>query len=200
MKYQFELIDHKTIFAEFFTVDSYRLRHESFRGGWLAPVERVRIEGLNAVSVLLYDAGRDCVALVEQFRIGAMESGEGAWLLETVGGYREPDEAAEDVARREVREEAGCDVLGLVSICEFYVSPGISSERISLFCARVNASGLGAVHGLADEGEETRVVVMSADEAVRALYGRINSTSAIIALQWFAMHRNHLKHRWAGGP
>lgn len=196
MKYQLDLIDQETIFSEFFMVNSYRLRHESFRGGWLAPISRMRIEGLNAVSVLLYDPGRDCIALVEQFRIGAIEAEDGAWLLETVGGYRERDEVAADVARREVHEEAGCEVLDLVPICEFYVSPGISSERISLFCAKINASELGEVHGLAEEGEETRVVVMSADEAVSALYGRVNSTCAIITLQWFAAHRNDLKNRW----
>ena len=200
MKKVFELIDQKTIFKNFLTVSSYRLKHESYRGGWLAPIERVRIEGLNAVSVLLYDAHKDCVAWVEQFRIGAIESESGAWMLETVGGYRAPNEDAEAVARREVQEEAGCEVLDLVPICEFYVSPGISSERISLFCARVDASRLEGIHGLQEEGEETRVVVMSADEALGALYGRINSTSAIVALQWFAAHREELHGRWRAQP
>ena len=81
-------------------------------------------------------------------------------------------------------------------ICEFYGSPGMSSERISLFCARVDASSLDGIHGLREEGEETRVVLMTADQALHALYGRINSTSAIIALQWFAAHRRELHNRW----
>ncbi len=198
MKYNFDIIDNKTVFQDFFKINKYRLRHESFRGGWLAPVERLRVEGLSAVSVLLYDIHRDCVALVEQFRIGAIEAGAGAWLLETVGGYQAPDEAAEDVVRREVREEAGCDVLDLEPICEFYVSPGISCERIALFCARVDTSQLGAIHGLADEGEETRVVILPADEALGELYQRANSTSVIIALQWFGAHRDELRDRWEG--
>lgn len=200
MKNKFQIIEKNKIFSNFLTVNSYRLKHESYRGGWLAPIERVRIEGLNAVSVLLYDAHKDCIAWVEQFRIGAIESESGAWMLETVGGYRAPNEDAEAVARREVQEEAGCEVFDLVPICEFYVSPGISSERTSLFCARVDASRLEGIHGLEEEGEETRVVVMSVDEALSALYGRINSTSAIIALQWFAAHRGELHHRWKARP
>jgi ADP-ribose pyrophosphatase len=53
------------------------------------------------------------------------------------------------------------------------------------------------VHGLKHEGEDIRVVVMDADQALAELYGgRANSTSIIIALQWFQLNREQLRQRW----
>ncbi|MFM1892520.1 MAG: hypothetical protein RLZ44_1597 [Pseudomonadota bacterium] len=198
MKKVTELIESKNLYSGFLKLDGYRLRHASYRGGWCPEIRRERLEGLSAVSVLPYDPRRDAVVLIEQFRVGAMEAGDGAWLLETIGGYRAPGEAPEEVARREALEEANCTLLELLPICEFYVSPGVSSERIALYCARVDATGLGGVHGLAHEGEEIRVEVLAADQAVGELYRRINSTSALVALQWFALQREQLRRRWGG--
>jgi ADP-ribose pyrophosphatase len=78
------------------------------------------------------------------------------------------------------------------------VSPGISVDRIHLFCGLVDASHAGGVHGLDHEGEDIRVLVMDADQAIGELYdGRMNSTSVIIALQWLTLRRDELRQRWA---
>ena len=200
MKKAFEIIAAEPLYRGFLQLKRYRLRHTSFHGGWCPEVVRERIEGLNAVSVLLYDPERDQVVMVEQFRVGAMEDPAGPWVLETVGGYRPPGESPESVARREALEEADCRLLALEPICRFYTSPGLSSEQIQLYCARVDASRAGGVHGLPEEGEEVRVVVLSAEQAIAALYGRINSTSSLISVQWFAAHRQALRQRWLGAP
>jgi ADP-ribose pyrophosphatase len=198
MKKIAQIQEKKRVYSGFLKLDEYRLQHASYRGDWCPEIRRERLEGLSAVSVLPYDPRRDCVVLIEQFRIGALEAGEGAWLLETIGGYRAPGEAAEEVARREALEEADCALLELLPICEFYVSPGVSSERIALYCARVDADGLGGIHGLPHEGEEIRVEVLPAEQAIGELYRRVNSTSALIALQWFALQREQLRRRWGG--
>jgi ADP-ribose pyrophosphatase len=89
----------------------------------------------------------------------------------------------------------------LEPICTFLVSPGISVDRIHLFCGQVDASGAGGVHGLDHEGEDIRVLVMTADQAIGELYGgRMNSTSVVIALQWLALRRDELRHRWLAKP
>ena len=149
---------------------------------------------MGAASVLLYDPWRDRVALLEQFRIGAYEAGEGAWLLETVGGHIGAGETPDEVARRESLEEAEAEVKELIHICDFWVSPGLSDERISLYCGLVDCEGLGGIHGLDEEDEDIRVCVMPAEEAIGELYGgRADSTSIIIALQWLAMNRERLQ-------
>jgi ADP-ribose pyrophosphatase len=188
-----EILDAQETRVGFLRIKSLRLRHGLFQGGMGPELRRDRLEGLGAASVLLYDPALDQVVLLEQFRIGALEAGSGAWLLETVGGHIGPGELAPEVARRESMEEAGAQLLELIPICRFYVSPGLSDEVISLFCGLVDASLLGGVHGLDDEGEDIRVLVMDARAAIGELYhGRANSTSVIIALQWLAMHRQRL--------
>lgn len=189
-----EVLSRERVFDGFLKLDRYRLRHALFRGGMSAELVRERLERLRAASVLLYDPHEDVVVLVEQFRIGALELGRGAWLLETVGGYVEEGESPEAVARREALEEAGTEVRELIPISELWVSPGTSMERISLFAGLVSTRGAGGVHGLDHEGEDIRAVVLGADQALAELHGgRADSTSIIIALQWLAMNRERLR-------
>ena len=197
MKKQFELVSSKRMHDGFLKVDSHRIKHESYRGGWCPEIVRERLEGLRAVSTLLYDPERDRVVMVEQFRVGTMDTLDQPWILETIGGYRAEQEVAEDVARRESMEEANMALLELEHVGDFYVSPGVSSEQISLYCAKVDSSNAGGIYGLDHEGEEIKVVVLSLDEAINELFKRINSTSALITVQWLAANRERLKSKWS---
>jgi hypothetical protein len=63
-----------------------------------------------------------------------------------------------------------------------------------LFCARIDASQAAGVHGAADEGEETRVLVLDAVHAIAGIgAGRLDTMPVIIALQWLALHRQRLR-------
>lgn len=197
MKYHYEIIESQAVYRGFLKLNRYRLRHELFQGGESESLVRERLEGLRAASVLLYDPRLDQVVLVEQFRIGALGCEPYPWVLETVGGYVPDGEADESVARREAMEEANCTIGRIEQICEFMVSPGISVDRIVLFCGEVDSARAAGVHGLDHEGEDIRVAVMATDDAIGELYrGRANSTSILIALQWLAMNRNALRERW----
>jgi ADP-ribose pyrophosphatase len=202
MKFKYEILESQPVYNGFLKLNRYRLQHELYLGGVSDTLVRERLEGLRAASVLLYDPKLDQVVLVEQFRIGAVEQEPQPWVLETVGGFVPDHEADEAVARREALEEANCTVNRIERICEFMVSPGISVDRIALFCGEVDSSKATGVHGLDHEGEDIRVVVMMADDAIGELYtGRANSTSILIALQWLAMNREALRERWLGeGP
>ncbi len=197
MDYELNIIDKEILTDGFLPVARYRLRHSLFAGGNSGELVRERVEGYQAASLLPYDPVRDEVVLVEQFRIGALEDAAGAWILEVVGGIIEGSDRPEQVARRESMEEAGCRVDELIPICQFMVSPGTSSERIHLFCGRVDSSKAEGIHGLEHEGEDIRVVAMPAGEAIQDIStGRINSTASIIALQWLALNRDDLRRRW----
>lgn len=197
MKYQFEILDQATAHDGFLGLNRYKLRHECFAGGMGPIIERERVEGYEASSVLLFDPIRDEVVMIEQFRIGAVAHLDNPWLLEVIGGLIEEGQTPEQVARREAVEEAGCEIGKLEFICEFMVSPGFSTEIIHLFCGEVDAANAGGIHGLAEEGEDIRVDVLPAEEAISELYsGRINSTSAIVAMQWFAMNRKRIRKQW----
>jgi len=197
MKYEYEILDKEQRYTGFLKLSHYRLRHQLFAGGWSQELVRERIEPLRASSVLLYDPQQDEIVLIEQFRIGALESEDHPWLLEIIGGHIGAEELPEEVARRESLEEAGCEVLDLEFICEFLVTPGTSGERNYLYCARVNASQAGGIHGIKDEGEDIRVEKMKFADAIAEIYGgRISSTTGIIALQWLALNREQLQQKW----
>jgi ADP-ribose pyrophosphatase len=200
MDFRIEVIDNKRCFSGFLKLVRYRLRHSLFAGGWSPPLARERVEGLRAAVVLLYDPERDRLVLVEQFRIGALEEGRGAWLLEPVGGVVADGQDPAQVVMREAMEEAGCEVLALESVGTYYAAPGISDERIALYCGRVDAAAAGGIHGLADEGEDTRVLVLDAAQAAIELFsGKIKAASAIIAIQWLVANRERLRVAWCGG-
>lgn len=198
MKKRFEILEQHTAYDGFLKLERFLLRHESFHGGWCEPIVREQIAGLGAASVLPYDPLRDEVVLIEEFRTGALGDPDSPWLLEVVSGYREPGESHEAVIRREAMEEAGISLGRLEQVGGFYVSPGISTERLELFCAQVDSSTAGGIHGVAEEGEEIRVVVMPALQAIAELFRRIDSTGPIILMQWFAANRARLRRDWAG--
>ncbi|MDP1932830.1 MAG: NUDIX domain-containing protein [Gammaproteobacteria bacterium] len=185
----------------FFAIDKIRLRHRLFAGGWSRDFERELFVRGPAAGALLYDPVLDRVVLVEQFRIGAMESaqrdGKSPWLLEIVAGIIDLGESPEELARREAEEEAGCVISAMVPIAQYYSSPGGSSELVSLFCGRVDASSAGGIHGVEEENEDIRVVVLSSDEAWQAMLdGRMNNAMTIIAMQWLAINKQALRQRW----
>jgi ADP-ribose pyrophosphatase len=197
MQHQYELIETEPVYRGFLKLNRYRLQHDLYLGGKSEVLIRERLEQLRAVSVLLYDPQLDQVVLVEQFRIGAVGKESVPWVLETVGGFSPEGQSDESVARREALEEANCAIQRIEPICEFMVSPGISVDRISLYCAEVDASHAEGVHGLDHEGEDIRVVVMDTEAALAELYtGRANSTSIIIALQWLSINRQRIRAQW----
>lgn len=195
---QIDLLEKETPYRGYFQIDRYRLRHRKFDGGWTEPLTREIFERGHAAAVLPYDPQRDAVVLIEQFRTGALAAGLAPWLIEVVAGIIEPGEAPDDVVRREAVEEAGCEIGALVQIGTYLMTPGGSSETIAFFCGRVDSKGLGGTHGLAEEGEDIRVVVLPTDEALDWLAaGRIANAAAVLSLQWLALNRERLRATWS---
>ena len=82
-------------------------------------------------------------------------------------------------------------------IGEVLASTGGSTDRETFYCGRVDAAEAGGIHGIAEEGEDIRVVTMSVDEAVAAVAdGRIRVANAVIPLQWLALNRERLRAAW----
>ncbi|KAF0138678.1 MAG: ADP-ribose pyrophosphatase, partial [Rhodospirillaceae bacterium] len=180
-----------------FRIDRYRLCHRLYDGGWGSPLKREVFERGHAVAVLLYDPERDVLVLIEQFRIGALAAGWNPWLLEVVAGIIEDGETVEEVARREVREEAGCDVITLERVGRYLVSPGGSTETVELFCGRVDSIHAGGTHGRLEEGEDIRTVVVPAGEALAMLAeGAFSNGAILIVMLWFTLHRDRLRQAW----
>ncbi|HEY4134018.1 MAG TPA: ADP-ribose diphosphatase [Alphaproteobacteria bacterium] len=192
-----EIVAREELFLGYFRVDRYRLRHRLFAGGMSGEIMREIFERGHAAGVLPYDPVRDEVVLIEQFRPGALAAGFHPWLIEPVAGIIDAGETVEEVVRREAREESGCDIADLVLMHHYLTSPGGTSESCALFCGRVDSSRAGGLHGAADEGEDIRVMAVSAAQAIAWLdEGRVNNALTIIALQWLALNRDKLRASW----
>ncbi|TDJ15653.1 MAG: NUDIX domain-containing protein [Gammaproteobacteria bacterium] len=192
-----ELIEKQTAFRGYFRIDRLRLRFPLYEGGMSREVVREVLERGQVAAVLLVDPDRDCVVLIEQFRPGPYAAGEQPWLIEAVAGVIEGTENAEEMARREAREEANCEITDLFPIMRFFTSPGASTESVALFCGRVDSTDAGGVHGLEEEGEDIRVLVVPVMEALSLLHeGKIVNAKTIIALQWLASNYDKIKKRW----
>lgn len=184
----------EVVYQGFFRMEKLTINHKTFAGGWTGPFTRELFERGEAVCVLLYDPNRDELIFTEQFRVGVVGSEQSPWLVELVAGCVEEGESYEDVASRETLEEAGCSFYELIPICRYWVSPGGTSERIQLYCGLIDSTGVGGIHGLAEEHEDIRLCRMDFAQAWEQTgLGRINNAAAIIALQWLKIHRDELR-------
>ncbi|MEX0617872.1 MAG: NUDIX domain-containing protein [Pseudohongiellaceae bacterium] len=200
-KDDFRVISTQARHEGFVRVESVRLTHRLFAGGWSAELQRELIIRKPAAGVLLVDYRRDEVVLIRQFRVGLIRSAENPWLLELVAGLTETGESSDGVIKREAVEEADCAIEKLIPIGEYYSSPGASNEKVSLYCGLTDSANAGGIHGLDSEHEDIQVVVMSVDAALELLQtGCINNAMTLIALQWLQLNRARLAENRTTDP
>lgn len=154
------------------------------------------------VVILPYDAKTDRVALIEQFRLPALAAGMTPIATECPAGLLEDSEEPEAAARRELTEEAGLEARHMERMGRFMLMQGGTDEVIDFYCADVSlpearGDGDGATHGLAAEHEDTRVLVVPAEDAF-AMVGanRIENASCALALLWLQVNRPRLRAAW----
>ncbi len=192
------LHNRETLYSGFLEVDQYEVSHELFGGGWSKVLEREVMHRKEIAALLPFDPERQEVVLIEQFRVGAWAGDwPHPWLLECIAGVMEAGESAGEVAVREAEEESGCQVLELELIGRFFTTPGGSSELVNLFCGRIDATGLGGIHGLADEGENIKASVWSLPDVLALVEdGRVCNAKTLVALQWLALNHPRLTSNW----
>lgn len=193
-----EIVEAKTGFERFLRMDVVRFRHRLFAGGWSAVHTYDVLRRGPAVAVVPYDPLRDCVVLVEQCRLPALLADAVPWQVEIPAGLIDREEQPEAVARREMIEETGLALIGdPIPIQRYLPSPGASDESVYLYCARVDASLAGGVHGVPEEGEDIRTIVKTVAEIETLLdAGAIENGHTLIALYWLLRHRDRLRQEW----
>ena len=175
----------ETVFQGFFKMTRTVLEHRLFSGGWSQPIKRELFERGDAVGVLLYDPANHLVGLVEQFRVGAMGEQQGPWQFEVVAGMIPPDQNPEQVAIRELQEEAGVEVEKLIPICDYLVSAGGTDEKMHMYCGLLDLTGKGGIYGLEGESEDILFHVWPYDEVMQAFSaGLLNSAAVTVSLLW----------------
>ncbi len=196
-KADYEILSRENGFRGFLNIDIIRVKHKLFREGWSSTINREVLVREGAVGVLLFDPQRDEIILVRQFRVGLLDKTDTPWALELVAGIVESGEELEEVAVREVKEESNCEVSQLVKICDYYNSPGVSSEKVRLYLGIVDSENMGGIYGLETENEDIEVVVLSYTEAIAGLNkGYLANAMSIIALQWLELNKSFILQKF----
>jgi len=164
-----ELIDSKPLHeGEHLDLVSKRYRHEDGD-----EVEREIVEHPGSVAVLAYD--EEFAYLVAQPR----EAVEEERLLEIPAGTLDVEGESElECAQRELAEEAELAAEEWSLLHVVYPSPGILSEKVTIF----EATGLSPASGERDEDEEIEIVRLPLAEIDQAL-PEIRDATTVIALQ-----------------
>ncbi|MCK7459322.1 NUDIX domain-containing protein [Idiomarina aminovorans] len=181
------------LYQGFLSVYRYSLQHRLFCGDWSPVIDRELMERGHAVVVIPYDPVRDELVVLEQFRVGALDDKNSPWLFEFVAGMFDADESAEEVANRELEEEAGLKAKRLIYATSYYSSPGGTDEKLTIYIAEVDSQSAADFGGLVDENEDIRVHVMPREQAFAMLEcEEINNAASVIGLQWLLLHRDRV--------
>ena len=182
---------NRRLFDDIFKVDEVIVAHQQYDGTMSVDERLLIFERGDAIAVLLFNAEKRTVVLVEQFRAPVLigrrredPASANGWLTEAVAGTIEPGESAEQAVIRETLEETGYRIEDPELIGKFFLSPGGSSERIFLYFARVSeAEKLQKGGGL--DGEDIKVLQIAVDDLLdRLAKGLIEDAKLAIATHW----------------
>ena len=174
------------VFRGFVQVEKVSLQHRMFnQNDFIPQIQRELIQRKTAAGVLLYNDTQQRFALIEQFRVGAIDDPDSPWQLEIIAGVLDGDESPESCIRRESLEESGCQIDELEHVFSFYPSAGACSEVFHLYAAETDLPEHGGVHGLADEGENIQLHIFDYHQLQPLFaHGRLKNAPVIMALQW----------------
>ncbi len=179
-----KVIAKKTVCSGFFNMIHDKIRHKLFAGGWSKTFFREVLEHNTIAGMLLFDPIQDCVVLIEQFRIDTLHDQTSSWLLEIVAGIIQTDEEATQMAKKEALEAANLTIQEIIPICQYWVSPGGTSEKMYLFCAKIDAQLAGGVFDLDEEHQDIKSVILPTVQAIALIdQSRMCNAASIISLQ-----------------
>ena len=183
------------IYRGFIQVEKVSLQHRLFNSKDYTPViHRELIHRPEAAGALLYDDQKKVFALIEQYRVGAVDDQQSPWQLEIIAGVLDGDESPESCIRREAIEESGCEIKTLQHLFSFYPSAGACSELFHLYAAEVELPEQGGIFGMPDEGENILLHLIPYDRISELLQnGRLRNAPVIMALQWLFSRLKHLE-------
>jgi ADP-ribose pyrophosphatase len=139
-------------------------------------VKREVMRRKDAVAALVYNTDTKKYIFVSQWRPGAHTE-----VIEIPAGVLDHEgEDPREAISREIEEEIGYKVDKLKLIDEGWVSPGGTTELITIYFAEVSEK-IGEGGGLETEGEEIDIIEMDSDEVFST---RFKDFKTIIAVQW----------------
>ncbi|MFW1851783.1 NUDIX domain-containing protein [Acinetobacter guillouiae] len=185
-----EIQSREYAFKGFVQVEKVSLRHRLFnQTEYTSAIQRELIRRKEAAGVLIYNDQQQKFALIEQFRVGAIDDEISPWQLEIIAGVLDGDESPESCIRRESIEESGCELNQIKHLFSFYPSAGACDEIFHLYVAQAALPAEGGVFGMPDEGENIQLHIIDySDLSLLLKSNRLKNAPVIIALQWLQQH------------
>jgi len=185
-----EIQSREYAFKGFVQVEKVRLRHRLFnQTEYTSAIQRELIRRKEAAGVLIYNDQQQKFALIEQFRVGAIDDEISPWQLEIIAGVLDGDESPESCIRRESIEESGCELNQIKHLFSFYPSAGACDEIFHLYVAQAALPAEGGVFGMPDEGENIQLHIIDySDLSLLLKSNRLKNAPVIMALQWLQQH------------
>lgn len=154
-----------------------------FPNGSVGELEMIRHPGASAVVPFLSDpAGEDPqILLIRQYRYAAEQ-----FLYEVPAGRLDPGETPDACARRELREETGCEASSVEHLYTMYTTPGFTDEKIHVFMA----VGLTRGENAREADEFIELETMSLSRALELIEkGEIQDAKTALSLLYAAGFR-----------
>lgn len=194
LKSDVQIEQREALFRGFIQVEKVSLRHRLFEQiGYSKTLQRELVHRPEAAGVLIYNHAQQQFALIEQFRVGALDDQDSPWQLEIIAGVLDGDEHPEECLYREALEEAGCNLFDLQHLFSFYPSAGACSELFHLYVAQAELPSSGSIFGMPDEGENIQLHLFDYQDIHTLLTtGRLKNAPVIMALQWLQQHIKQL--------
>lgn len=154
-----------------------------FPNGSTGELEMIRHPGASAVVPFLSDpSGEDPqILLIRQYRYAAER-----YLYEVPAGRLDAGEAPDVCARRELKEETGCEAERVEYLTTIYTTPGFTDEKIHVFMA----VGLTRGENAREADEFIELETMSLSHALSLTEkGEIQDAKTVVALLYAAGFR-----------
>ena len=182
----YKIHQREYLYTGFIRVEKLSLDFRLFNQTSKSPIlNRELIHRPEAAGVLIYDNKQQKFALIEQFRVGAIDDETSPWQLEIIAGVLDGNESPENCIRREAIEESGCKLDQLDHLFSFYPSAGACDELFHLYAAPASLPSEGGIFGMPDEGENIKLHIMDYQDIPKLLTNdRLRNAPVIMALQW----------------
>ena len=187
------ILNVTTEYQGFLSIKRYEIEEDLHAGGTHRVVRFVMQRG-HAVGVLAFDPDRDVIVMVAEMRAGILVAGGPAFSDSLIAGMIDQDESALAAAVRETREEAGLELRSPRIFHErAFVSPGGTSESVTLVYGTVTAPEASALHGNPSEEENIRTTLLSSRQLMnRIRRGEVQDMKTILAGYWLTANRARL--------
>ena len=189
MKKKYKIISDKKLYSGWYDLFEIIFKHKKHDESWSSEINREVLSGAQVSAVLPYDPKTKKIVLIDQFRVGVINTNQNPILKEIVGGLIDKGEKPEQAAIRECEEEINCKVKKLNKIFSYFPAPGYSYSKYHLFLAEVDSFIGNRITGCKNENEDILAKCYSLKQVKKLLEDKkILNATTIIALQWFFLN------------